>query len=110
MSSNNDYYFHFVTDLRRIVFCLENQDLQGVKIFRHHANKIYLEHLKKLMDREQIEVRFDELWLELFDYSIPNSPIEQKKYSERVLALSTLIFLRSSQVKTVRKHQTASRF
>ena len=97
MSYNNSYYLHFVTDLRRVVFCVNNNDSVGAKSFFDHAHKIYEEKLKQIMDGESKELRIDELWLNLYSKNFPDIITEQKRLCEKLLTLSSMIFLRSTQ-------------
>src|SRR5689334_4328793 len=97
MSYNNTFYLHFVTDLRRAIFCMENHNMNGAKTFLDHADKIYNEKLKQVMDGESKELRFDELWLDLYHCELPKTEEQQKKFSEKILTLSSMIFLRSTK-------------
>lgn len=106
MSYNNRYYLHFVTDLKRVIFCLENNNLDGAKTFLTHANKIFEENLKQVMDGESKKLRFNDTWSEIYNCKFPASTEEQKKYSEKLLTLSSMIFLRSSQAMPVLPHES----
>ncbi len=96
MSYNNQYYLHFVTDLKRVIFCMENGDTEGAKIFLKHAHKIFEQNLKLIMDGENQELRFNHVWIDMYNQTFPTSPADQKKYSEQLLTLASTIFLRSS--------------
>ncbi|MEO6509227.1 MAG: hypothetical protein ABIO02_04690 [Patescibacteria group bacterium] len=106
MSYNNTYYLHFVTDLKRVVFCVNNKDAVGAKSFFDHAHKIYEEKLLQIMDGESKELRIDELWLNLYKPDFPTSENEQKRLSEKLLTLSSMIFLRSTQNMPVIAHES----
>jgi hypothetical protein len=104
MSYNNTFYLHFVTDLRRVVFCINNRDVVGAQAFFDHAHKIYEEKLKQIMDGESKELRIDELWLDIYKGTLPSSELEQKKISEKILTLSSMIFLRATKNMPVIPH------
>ncbi len=106
MSYNNTYYLHFVTDLRRIVFCMNNKDIDGAKAFLTHAHKIFEEKLKQIMDGESKELRIDELWLNLYNNTFPATEKEQSNFCEKLLTLSSMIFLRATKNMPVIPHQS----
>ncbi len=106
MSYNNSYYLHFVTDLKRVVFCVNSNDLVGAKSFFDHAHKIYEEKLKLIMNRESKELRIDELWLDVYSHTFPTTEIDQKKLSEKLLTLSSMIFLRTTQHMDMLPHNS----
>lgn len=106
MSYNNTFYLHFVTDLRRVVTCISNKNAEGAQSFFDHAHKIYEEKLKQIMDGESKELRIDELWLSLYTKSFPSSEKEQRMLSEKLLTLSSMIFLRSTQHMPVLAHDS----
>ena len=106
MSYNSTYYLHFVTDLRRIVFCMNNNDEDGAKTFMTHAHKIFEEKLMQIMDGESKELRIDELWLDIYNKKFPTSKELQEKYCEKLLTLSSMIFLRSTENMAVLPHDS----
>ena len=106
MSYNSIYYLHFVTDLRRIVFCMNNKDTVGAKSFLQHAHKIFEEKLMQIMDGESKELRIDELWLDIYSKNFPNALEHQQQYCEKILTLSSMIFLRSTQKMAVLPHES----
>jgi flagellin-specific chaperone FliS len=106
MSYNNTFYLHFVTDLRRVVTCISNKNVEGAQSFFDHAHKIYEEKLKQIMDGESKELRIDDLWLSLYTNSLPSSKLDQEKLSEKLLTLSSMIFLRSTEHMAVLPHDS----
>ncbi len=107
MSYNNTYYLHFVTDLRRIIFCLNCKNVEGAQSFLDHANIIYETKLKQIMDGESKEIHIDELWLDVYKKELPISEKDQKELSEKLLTLSSMIFLRSTKNMHVLPTQSA---
>ncbi len=96
MSYNSTYYLHFVTDLKRIVVCMNNKDTVGAKAFLQHAHKIFEEKLIQIMDGESKELRIDELWRDIYNKNFPDASEDQEQYCEKLLTLSSMIFLRST--------------
>jgi hypothetical protein len=76
---------------------MSHNDMTGAQAFFDHAHKIYEEKLKQIMDGESKELRIDELWLDIYKGKLPESEVEQKKISEKLLTLSSMIFLRSTK-------------
>lgn len=107
MSYNNTFYLHFVTDLRRVVFCVSHKDTTGAKAFFDHAHKIYEDKLKQIIDSESKELRIDELWLNIYTKNFPESAAEQNKICEKLLTLSSMIFLRTTKNMSIHPNQSA---
>jgi len=94
MFKNNLYYSHFVSDLRRAVFCLYNNNDSGSKTFLIHAHSIYEKYLKRQNNR--VIDSFDSLWQEMYNADIPCNGDDRRKHCEKILTLSSIIFLRIS--------------
>ena len=96
MSYNNVFYLHFVTDLKRAVSCLGSKNVIGAKTFLDHAHKIYLEQLQ-YTDVHSQQLNIDKLWRDIYHCAIPTSAHSQQEYSEKILTLSSIIFVKSTK-------------
>lgn len=80
---------------------MNNNDSEGAKTFLTHAHKIFEEKLKISTDNEMKESRIDELWLDIYNDEFPTSKDLETQYCEKILSLSSIIFIRSTQHMTV---------
>lgn len=95
--STSPFYLHFVTDLRRVVFCIQNKNSDGARTFLAHAHSIYEQYLKHDGIRNTVAENFDDVWMKIFQRTMPQAPEDCQKYAEEILTLSSIIFIRSQQ-------------
>lgn len=96
INKHQAHYLDFVTDLRRAVYCLINQDNKNAITFLNHANRNYRLSLRKKrikIDRA-LFFKFDNFWNEIYQVKIPTDKISKIKYADKLLTLSSLIYSR----------------
>ena len=94
MSTINPYPLHFVSDLRRAFFCLTNRNYDGCRTFLDHAHSIYEKQLKDVSP--PVCDGFIEHWTKIYGFELNvNDDMGLKKFGDKLLTLSSMIFLRS---------------
>src|SRR5690242_14772635 len=102
MSNPNPYYLHFVTDLKRVVFCLLNKNTSGAQTFMEHANTIYESKLKTDSVFAVVAQNFDTVWDTLYHTALTGDEREQKEFTEQILTLSSIVMLRSMHIHKIK--------
>lgn len=97
MLNNKSYYFDFVTDLRRAVYCLTNNNLSSAKTFLKEADKLFEVKLKKNGDHLCFDLYSS--WKSIYKKPIPLNRKKQRQLSDTILTLSSKIFLRTFYAK-----------
>lgn len=90
----NNYYLHFATDLKRAALALLDVDNPGAKTFITHADTIFKSKLLNENWIDAISADFDKQWNELYNTSIPVDMVDRQRYADKLLRLSSLVFLR----------------
>lgn len=92
---NNKELFDIVTDLRRCVLCLSRNNISSAQAFFNHANVLVkqLNNPESLSKKMQLDLRA--YWDKLYTADIQNSSVELEHFSENILTLSSLIFIRT---------------
>ena len=95
MPTNHRHYFDLVSDLRRIVYCIVCDNMEGAQTFQLHAHKIYKTSIKSHELKEIILKDLDTIWNLVMDNPVPKDSTERKKYADRTLTLSSILFHRT---------------
>lgn len=91
---SNNYYLHFATDLRRAVFCLTNDNIDGTITFLAHAKDLYHKKLQDETINKLLSSSFENTWLSLISQPIPTDAVKKGQFAEELLTLSSLVFYR----------------